>query len=161
MNHHHVTVRETAVGVFGMAGGVFCFCFWALGGDCCGVISFIITTMGICMFVGAVLCFFHFPLLTSLTPPALLCSYASRPRQVFSCSVLFVGFEYIIILHMIACFFPLLSMSFFSPCAVLSLNAFRNLPEMQWEIFLEALIASFIRMVFSIPFSIHDVRCTS
>jgi hypothetical protein len=41
------------------------------------------------------------------------------------------------------------------------LNAFRNLPEMQWEIFLEALIASFIRMVFSIPFSIHDVRCTS
>lgn len=29
MNHHRVTVRETAIGVFVVTGGGFFFCFWA------------------------------------------------------------------------------------------------------------------------------------
>lgn len=58
----------------------FLFLFLGLGGDLMVLLALLSRRWDL-MFVGAVL--LSFPLLTSLTPPALLCSYASRPRRVF------------------------------------------------------------------------------
>lgn len=74
------------------------------------------------MFVGAVLLSFSTSYFSHPScSPLLICVTSTTG---ISCSVLFVGYEYIIILHMIACFFPLLSMSFFPRVLYLSLNAF-------------------------------------
>jgi len=119
MNHHHVTARETAVGVFNMAGGVFCFCSWALGGD--GVVLSALSSRRwgfACSWVLYCASFiFHFLL---LSPLLLSFAHMRHVHDGYFLFCLFVGFEYIIILHMIACSFSTLIDVFFSPvCCII------------------------------------------